>query len=153
MYEYKATLARVVDGDTVDLNIDLGFNVWLNKTRVRLIGVDTPEKRSRDLLEKHFGNISSDFVSEQFILTGSKKIVVHTTLDGNLDKYGRILGEIFVDGISINALLIDKRYAVKYEGQNKSMVEEQHINNRTYLVENNLVDLPQDIQTLYENSK
>ena len=150
MYNYGAKLDRVVDGDTVDLHIDLGFDVWKNSTRVRLHHVDTPEKRTRDLLEKHFGFISSDFVLEKLI--GSRRIAVTTTIDGPTDKYGRVLGVIWVNDetTSINDQLIERRYAVKYEGQNKSDVEDEHINNMRYLVENGMIVLPNDIQTLYE---
>lgn len=150
MYNYGATLDRVVDGDTVDLNIDLGFDVWKNGTRVRLHHIDTPEKRTRDLLEKHFGFISSDFVLDKLI--NATRIVVTTTIDGPTDKYGRVLGIIWVDDEleSINDQLIRKRYAVKYEGQNKSDIADEHINNMRYLVENAVIVLPNDIQTLYE---
>jgi micrococcal nuclease len=149
MYEYRATLDRVVDGDTVDLNIDLGFHVWFNSTRVRLRRVDTPEKRTSDLLEKHFGYIATDFVLDKLI--NAKKIVVRTVIDGRQDKYGRILGEITVDDeeVSLNDQLIENRYAVSYEGQNKSSVAAQHINNYKYLVENGKTTLTEDLQTLY----
>lgn len=79
MYTYNATLNRVVDGDTVDLNIDLGFNVWVKK-RVRLHHVDTPEKRTSDPLEKHFGFLATDFVLEKLI--SAKAMVVKTTIEG-----------------------------------------------------------------------
>ena len=150
MYSYGATLDRVVDGDTVDLNIDLGFDVWLHGTRVRLHHIDTPEKRTRDLLEKHFGFISSDFVLEKLI--NANEIVVQTTMDGPRDKYGRVLGLIWVNSEleSINEQLIEKRYAVRYEGQNKSDIAEEHINNMRYLVENAVIVLPRELQPLYE---
>ena len=150
MYSYGATLDRVVDGDTVDLNIDLGFDVWLHGTRVRLHHIDTPEKRTRDLLEKHFGFISSDFVLEKLI--NANEIVVQTTMDGPRDKYGRVLGLIWVNSEleSINEQLIEKRYAVRYEGQNKSDIAEEHINNMRYLVENAVIVLPHELQPLYE---
>lgn len=149
MYEYKATLDRVVDGDTVDLNIDLGFDTWIHSMRVRVHHVDTPEKRTRDPLEKFFGLLASDYVLYKLI--DAKTIIVKTTLDGPRDKYGRVLGEIWVDNdtTSINDQLIENRYAVKYEGQNKSLVEEEHINNMKYLVENNEVNLSEDLQKLY----
>ncbi len=149
MYVYEATLDRVVDGDTVDLNIDLGFDVWLNKTRVRLHHVDTPEKRTRDLLEKHFGFIASDFVLDKLI--NATRIVIETELDGAKDKYGRILGKIWVNNElqTLNDQLIEKHYAVRYEGQNKSLIEAAHINNMRYLVENG-VALPANLQILFE---
>ncbi len=150
MYSYGATLDRVVDGDTVDLNIDLGLDIWKNNTRVRLHHIDTPEKRTRDLLEKHFGFISSAFVLDKMI--NATQITVTTTIDGPTDKYGRVLGVIWVDNEleSINDQLIRKHYAVKYEGQNKSDIADEHINNMRYLVENAGLVLPNDIQTLYE---
>lgn len=149
MYTYNATIDRVVDGDTVDLNIDLGFDVWVKK-RVRLHHVDTPEKRTRDLLEKVFGQFASDFVS--IALHKAKKMIIKTTIDGSTDKYGRVLGEIWCDDdvTSINDQLIEKRYAVKYEGQNKSDVELAHINNMRYLVESGEVALSADMQKLYD---
>lgn len=149
MYTYNATIDRVVDGDTVDLNIDLGFDVWVKK-RVRLHHVDTPEKRTRDLLEKVFGYVASDFVS--IALHKAKKMIIKTTIDGSTDKYGRVLGEIWCDddATSINDQLIEKRYAVKYEGQNKSDVELAHINNMRYLVESGEIALSADMQKLYD---
>ena len=149
MYTYNATIDRVVDGDTVDLNIDLGFDVWVKK-RVRLHHVDTPEKRTRDLLEKVFGQFASDFVS--VALHKAKKMIIKTTIDGSTDKYGRVLGEIWCDddATSINDQLIEKRYAVKYEGQNKSDVELAHINNMRYLVESGEIALSADMQKLYD---
>ena len=153
MYEYNATLDRVVDGDTVDLNIDLGFDVWLQGKRVRLNHVDTPEKRTRDLLEKHFGNLATKYIEDK--LNNAEYITVETQLDGELDKYGRILGSIYVDEetTSLNVQLIERRLAVMYEGQNKKDVEDEHINNMTFLVDNKHVVLPSDIRALYEESK
>ena len=149
MYEYKATLDRVVDGDTVDLNIDLGFDVWLHEMRVRLHHVDTPEKRTRDPLIKLFGYLSADYVLDKLI--NAKKIVVRTTLDGPKDKYGRVLGVIWIDddATSLNDQLIEHHYAVNYEGQNKSLVEAEHINNMKTLVEGGTVSLSEDLQELY----
>ena len=149
MYEYKATLDRVVDGDTIDLNIDLGFDTWIHKMRVRVHHVDTPEKRTRDPLEKFFGYLASDYVLDKLI--NANKIIVKTTLDGPRDKYGRVLGVIWVDddATSLNDQLIENHYAVKYEGQNKSLVEAEHINNMKTLVEGNEVTLTSDLQELY----
>jgi len=149
MYEYKCKLDRVVDGDTVDVNIDLGFDVWVNSKRVRLHHVDTPEKRTRDILEKHFGYMATDYVTEKMI--NANKIVIKTEIDGGPDKYGRILGMVWVDDdvTSINDQLIELRLAVKYEGQNKSLVADEHINNYKYLVENNKTILSAELTELY----
>ncbi len=150
MYEYRARLSRVVDGDTVDVDIDLGFDMWAKNKRVRLDMVDTPEKRTRDLLEKHFGNLATDFVNSKLMY--AKKIIVRTKLDGGSDKYGRILGEFWIDDepTSLNEQLFENRYAVKYEGQAKTAVAEAHINNYKYLVINGLTTLPEELVPLYE---
>lgn len=148
LYLYKTKLDRVVDGDTVDLYIDLGFDVWVGK-RVRLREVDTPEKRTRDLLEKHFGFKASDFVLDKLINADS--LLVKTEIEGSTDKYGRVLGTIYIDDDkkSLNMQLIENRLAVRYEGQNKSEVEAAHINNYQYLVENGEVLTP-ELQELFE---
>lgn len=150
MYTYKATLDRVIDGDTIDVNIDLGFHIWIHSKRIRLHHVDTPEKRTRDLLEKHFGFLATDYVIKKMVF--SEKIVITTTIDGHKDKYGRILGEIWIDddSKSINDQLIEMHYAVEYKGQDKSLIEEEHINNYKYLVVNNLTVLSETNQLLFE---
>ena len=68
MFEYRCTILRVIDGDTVDVDIDLGFGVWMRKERVRILGIDTPESRTRDLQEKVYGNLAKDFVKRQSII-------------------------------------------------------------------------------------
>ena len=78
MYEYKCTIDRVVDGDTVDVDIDLGFGVWLKKQRIRLYGIDTPESRTRDLEEKKYGNAAKAFV--QFHLPVGETRILSTCL-------------------------------------------------------------------------
>ena len=132
---YNCIVDRVVDGDTVDVDIDLGFGVWMKKQRIRLMGVDTPEKRTRDPLEKQFGLLASSIV-EGFCPVGSK-ILVETELDGK-GKFGRILGILWVDNntLNLNQFLIDERYAVAYEGQSKDLIEEAHLANYAYLTEN-----------------
>ena len=133
MYEYKAVIVRVVDGDTVDVDIDLGFDVWLKKQRIRLYGVDTPESRTRDLEEKMYGNAAKDFV-QSFLPVGTNQTLV-TKLDDR-GKFGRILGEFKVynsklDGqTTINQMLIDEHHAVAYHGQSKDDIEAEHLENR-----------------------
>jgi len=129
---YNATVSRVVDGDTIDIDIDLGFNVILSKRRVRLIGVDTPEKRTRDKREKVFGLLATKVV-EKLCPVGSK-IIIKTKIDKD-DKFGRILGEIIAGDVNVNQYLIDNHYAVKYSGQNKQLVKEAHEQNYNYLIE------------------
>ena len=118
MYEYKATIRRVVDGDTVDVTLDLGFNIMYN-SRIRLLGIDTPESRTRDLEEKKRGLAAKDRVKE--LCPVGSSITLKTTKDGR-GKFGRILGEIFVPGAvqSINQLLVEEGHAVEYFGGSKT---------------------------------
>ena len=132
---YNAIVDRVVDGDTVDVHLDLGFDCWLRNQRIRLLGVDTPECRTRDELEKQFGLLAKSVV-EGFCPVG-QKILIETKVDKN-DKFGRILGTLWVDSgsLNLNQFLIDERYAVAYDGQSKELIEEAHLANFAYLTEN-----------------
>ena len=93
MYEYRCRIDRVIDGDTVDVDIDLGFGVWLRKERVRMYGIDTPESRTRDLEEKKYGLAAKAFVLA-FLPVDSMQ-TLRTRKDGK-GKFGRILGEFIV---------------------------------------------------------
>lgn len=128
MFEYQCRIVKVIDGDTVDIDIDLGFSVWLNKQRVRLYGVDTPESRTRDLIEKRYGLKAKAFVTD-YLSLGSLQ-VLRTQLDKARGKFGRILGEFLINDTTINQMLIDRHLAVAYYGQSKSDIEKQHIANR-----------------------
>ena len=128
MYEYRCKIVKVIDGDTVDVDIDLGFGVWLHKERIRLYGIDTPESRTRDLEEKKYGLLSKYFLKAELSL--GKKITVKTYKGDETGKFGRILGDIWIDGKSVNQKMCDKGYAVPYYGQNKDLVEEAHLKNR-----------------------
>ncbi len=134
---YNCVVDRVVDGDTVDVDIDLGFGVWLKKQRIRLMGVDTPEKRTSDPLEKQFGLLATSIV-EAFCPVGAG-ILIETELDGK-GKYGRILGTVWspVDdtNINVNQFLITERYGVAYHGQSKDDIADEHLANYAYLTEN-----------------
>lgn len=134
-FVYNCVVDRVVDGDTVDVHIDLGFDTWLMGKRIRLMGVDTPECRTRDDLEKQFGLLAKSVV-EGFCPVGSK-LLVETEIDKG-DKFGRILGTLWVldNTINLNELLITERYAVKYEGQSKDDIADAHLANYAYLTEN-----------------
>ena len=131
MYEYKFKLDRVVDGDTIDIVIDLGFSI-LHKCRVRLFGIDTPESRTRDLDEKARCKLAKDFLS--FCLASSDEHVIKTSVDGK-GKFGRVLGEIYCDGKNINLLMIDKHHAVAYKGQSKDEIAAEHLVNRQILID------------------
>ena len=112
MYEYEVKeLVKVVDGDTIDVIIDLGFSV-LSKQRLRFKGIDTPETLSKDEQERLLGNDAKEYVS--IWLTNQNKLIVKTYKD---DKYGRLLAEIFGDGgVCLNTLLVESGYAWAYDG-------------------------------------
>ena len=131
MYEYKAKILRIVDGDTVDVDIDLGVGVWLHKERIRLYGIDTPESRTRDLVEKKYGLMSKDFLKDK--LKNAEKIVIKTHKGEETGKFGRILGEIFCDNVNVNQQMCDVGHAVAYYGQSKDDIQEEHLKNRKIL--------------------
>lgn len=137
MYTYRAEIVRVVDGDTVDINIDLGFGVWLNDERVRLAGVDTPESRTSDKVEKLFGKAAGRYVEER-LPVGSMQVLVTKKYDSK-GKFGRILGDFALGGSSICEQLIESGNAVPYNAQNKAMVQDQHMANRQRLINEGVV--------------
>jgi micrococcal nuclease len=121
MYEYKATIVRVVDGDTVDVDIDLGFDVWLRSQRIRLFGVDTPECRTRNKATKAHGLLAKKYVQEALKLGEVYAI--------------RTREKIKVGRTTINKLLIKEKLAVAYTGQNKKDIAAAQEANRLILVE------------------
>ena len=134
MYEYNCRVNKVLDGDTVDIDLDLGFNIILANQRVRLAGVDTPESRTANKEEKPRGLLSKKKLSEKLPVGSWNKIRTMKS-DNNDDKFGRILGEILLsDGVNVNAWLIENNYAVKYLGENKELVHEQHLANKKILI-------------------
>lgn len=130
---YNATVVRIVDGDTIRLDIDLGFDIVLKNQSVRLYKVDTPECRTRDLKEKAAGLLAKDVV--QNLITIGERVFIRTKLDTK-GKFGRLLGTIITtDNININEHLIDNNYAVEYYGQSKTEVQSKHDENYNILVE------------------
>jgi micrococcal nuclease len=115
IYRVKQVL-RVVDGDTIDVDIDLGFDISLTK-RVRLSGVDTPESRTTDLKEKALGLEVKDWLKKN--LDGKKDILIKTELPDSTEKYGRILGRLYVDDVCLNDRMIAEGYAWEYDGGTK----------------------------------
>ena len=134
MYEYRCKLRKVVDGDTVDIDIDLGFGVWLQDERVRLYGIDTPESRTRDLEEKKYGLAAKEYV-ENFL--DDEWLTLKTKEYDSKGKFGRILGELWRTSSyadkSLNDYLVEKHHAVPYLGQSKEAIAEQHLLNRSKL--------------------
>lgn len=137
MYEYRCEVKRVIDGDTVDVDIDLGFGVWMRNERVRLYGIDTPESRTKDKEEKKYGIAAKNFLKGMVLDEGG--IVLKTYKDAE-GKFGRILGELwrttnYADQ-SINEYMIEKHHAVRYHGQSKESIAEQHLRNRELVIIN-----------------
>lgn len=95
MYNYFCIIKRIVDGDTVDVDIDLGFNIWMHNQRIRLIGIDAPETRTRDLEEKAAGISAKQYV-ENLLPLGTRQILISKTYNSEVGKYGRILGDFKV---------------------------------------------------------
>ena len=136
----------MVDGDTVDVDIDLGFSTVLKTQRVRLMGIDTPESRTRDLVEKKFGKASKKHLKSLLESAESLSLISH-----DKGKFGRILGTIianhteghpvFETEININDQMIEDNHAVRYTGESKDLVEEEHLKNRSVLVSRGVVEL------------
>ena len=131
MYKYRVEVTRVVDGDTVDVDIDLGFGMTYKKQRVRMMGIDTPESRTRDLEEKFYGLESKKYLVD--LLDGATV----TLVSHDKGKFCRILGELFLgeSNLSVNQIMIENYHAVPYFGQSKDKTEEGHLMNRAALNE------------------
>ena len=130
MYIYTAHVTKVIDGDTIEIDLDLGFGVWYRNQRVRLNGIDTPESRTKDKDEKNRGELSKSKLKE---LVENKIVKITTAIDPD-DKFGRILAIIETkEGINVNEWLITNNYAVDYKGQNKELVQEAHQKNTAIL--------------------
>jgi micrococcal nuclease len=148
MYEYNCKVNKIIDGDTVDVDIDLGFGVVLTDERVRIIGIDTPESRTRDRVEKLFGLASKKRLKELL----SKQCILKTEINKNGEdmkgKFGRVLGDFIADdGRMITDILIEEGYAVAYHGQSKDDVQEAHLLNRDKLLQEGIV-LQSDIDKI-----
>ena len=135
MYRYKVYVTRVVDGDTVDVDVDLGFGMIYKKQRVRMMGIDTPESRTRDLEEKFYGKASKANL-KRILKDQEIQMVSH-----DKGKFGRILGELFIgnSSYSINQQQIDEYHAVPYFGQSKDDTEQGHLWNRAALNEQGII--------------
>ena len=153
MYEYRAIINRVIDGDTVDVDIDLGFNVVIQDERVRIMGIDTPESRTSDKVEKVFGLAAKERLKS---LLGKEAILkTEVSKDGEdmKGKFGRVLGDfIGEDGRLITEVLIEEGHAVRYHGQNKADVQTAHLANRNKLMTEGVVS-PLDVEEAREKMK
>ena len=136
MYQYNCTVTKIIDGDTLDVDIDLGFSVKLTKQRIRMMGIDTPESRTRNLEEKKRGLISKQYLLDKCPIGSTIRLVSH-----DKGKFGRILGSIYTEASekSINKIMCDEGFAVEYYGGNKDDLEEQHQINKQKLIDKGLL--------------
>ena len=150
MYRYNVTITRIIDGDTVDVDIDLGFGMVYKKQRVRMMGIDTPESRTRDLEEKFYGKQAKYHLTD---LLKDKQVELVSYDKG---KFGRILGELFTKKVvheghpvyeneiqkSVNQMMIDDFHAVPYLGQSKEDTQLGHSYNKAALNEQGIIYKP-----------
>jgi len=139
--EYDVVLLKAVDGDTVDVDIDLGFNVWLHNERVRIMGIDTPESRTSDKVEKLLGLAAKARLKE---LLHDGAVLITTEEKNGEDmrgKFGRILGDFKVpDGRKVTDVLVQEGHCVPYFGGSKEEVQAKHMVNRQKLLREGIVD-------------
>jgi micrococcal nuclease len=130
-------MLKIIDGDTVDVDIDLGFGVWLKKQRIRFYGLDTPESRTSDAEEKKYGIAAKEFV-QSYLPVGTQQTLV-TIKDDATGKFGRILGRFEVYNqetdsfMMLDEIMISKHHAVSYFGQSKDIIAESHLANRQFI--------------------
>ncbi len=141
MNEYDAKVLKVIDGDTVDVDIDLGFGIVLTDERVRIMGIDTPESRTSDKIEKLFGLAAKDRLKE---LLGEETVLITKDDKHGEDmkgKFGRVLGDFRVGGKTATEILIEEGHAVEYHGQSKDEIKDAHLANRNRLIAEGKVSL------------
>ena len=149
MHEYKVNILKVVDGDTVDVDIDLGFGMWLRNERVRVMGIDTPESRTSDKVEKVFGLAAKN----RLISLLGAEAILHTQVSKKGEdmkgKFGRVLGNfVSLNGEKCAAVLIREGHAVAYQGGSKQNIASQHLANRERLVREGAVVIPEELKTV-----
>ena len=141
MYEYRCKVLKVIDGDTVDIDIDLGFGTWIRNERVRIMGIDTPESRTSNDIEKKFGLAAKSRLQELLGETAILKTQVNKKGEDMKGKFGRILGNFATeDGRSCADILCEEGHAVSYFGGAKEDVQKQHMINRKKLVKEGIVE-------------
>lgn len=141
MYEYRVHVLKVVDGDTVDVDIDLGFGVWLRGERVRIMGIDTPESRTSDKVEKVFGLAAKNRLKQLLGKTAILQTQVSKDGEDLKGKFGRILGDFVVDDSTVTQIMINEGHCVPYFGGSKEEVQAQHMVNRERLLKEGIIDM------------
>ena len=141
MYEYKCKIIKVVDGDTVDVDIDLGFGMWIKDERVRIMGIDTPESRTRDKVEKKFGLASKAKLKSLLGKSGVLKTQVNKKGEDMKGKFGRILGDFIVGTKKVSKIMCEEGFAVPYFGGSKDGIQMMHQANRKKLLKEGIVKL------------
>ena len=142
--EYDVILLKCVDGDTVDVDIDLGFGVWLKDERVRIMGIDTPESRTRDKVEKLFGTAAKERLKE-LLAEGGKLITTEDKSGEDMKgKFGRILGDFYVERYEgqrekVTDIMIEEGHCVAYFGGSKDEIQMKHMANREKLLREGVV--------------
>ena len=144
MYEYRCKVIKVIDGDTVDVDIDLGFDIIIKGERVRIMGIDTPESRTRDKVEKEFGLASKARLKE--LIGGRSGPILKTQINRKGEdmrgKFGRILGDFVTDdGRLVTDILVEEGHAVAYFGGSKEEIQDKHMANRKKLIREGLVNV------------
>ena len=149
MYEYRVDVVKVVDGDTVDVDIDLGFGVQLKDERVRIMGIDTPESRTRDKVEKVFGKAAKQALLDMLGTNPILKTQINRDGEDMKGKFGRILGDFIVDRngepTSVVQALQEDGHAVPYFGGSKDETQAQHMINRKRLIDEGVVDMTYEL--------
>lgn len=141
MYEYRVHILKIVDGDTVDVDIDLGFGIWLRNERVRIMGIDTPESRTSDSVEKVFGLAAKNRLKELLGKTAILQTQVSKDGEDLKGKFGRILGDFVSGNTTVAKVLIEEGYCVPYFGGSKEELIKLHLANRDRLVKEGKVKL------------
>ena len=148
MYEYKVNILKVVDGDTVDVDIDLGFGCWLRNERVRIVGIDCPESRTSDRIEKVFGEAAKQRLTS--LLSSEATLISQISKMGEnmKGKFGRILGDFkTINDQIVSTTLMEEGHAVAYNGGDKEAVQAQHLKNRQRLIDEGKVPTPDGMTT------
>jgi micrococcal nuclease len=139
MYEYRVKVLRVVDGDTVDVDIDLGFGMWLHKERVRIMGIDTPESRTRDSVEKLFGQAAKSRLESLLGETAILRTQIDKSGEDARGKFGRILGDFVIGDRLVTEIMKEEGHAVDYFGGSKEEIAVKHSANRERLLREGIV--------------